>query len=691
MSRTLQFRRYNSATIANTTGANGELIINSTNHTITVHDGVTPGGYALPTFSDIGTSGVDQFARNTANSATSLAQSAYNYANTISATGIDQFARNTANTASNNITILQGVNNTQNTNITVATNLAQNAYNQANSKFSSSGGQITGNVIIVGDLDVTDNTIVSNAIEANNAIFDGTLLSGLAARTSVVLPHLIAQFASNSASYVQTNSQNINPNGSADWVVTADNGTDTDFYIDMGLHGSQAFDKVLTPYDGYLFVQGSTIGQAGGNLIIGTTSSFSGLETKFVAGGYNSNNVVMKLGTGGANVVGDLIVTGQIIGPTINAISGGGVTGNISVLATNSAINFVANSSGDGIGYSTIQLVPDTNATQDQYIVIDPTAPSHIHIRAGGVQDSSGAQLFLGGEKHYVRVTDNQGIRLQNEELSDNYYYYEQNNQYVSGIWYEESGNYFIQFTTDNGQMVNDLANFADGGSPNEVILYWNNGVETISNTMISVSGFWQGIGNVYTAQVSATLPANNTILTAIEFHLFTTRTNFLILENNDFTVDVTDDVRINARDYFSLRNWSTTDPIEIVTDYDNQSHVWEFGANGTLETPGDIIVSGDVTGRDGVNTLVLKAQPTSDTSIQLNDTVDSTISTSANLEIRTDVSNVPYVWTFENNGTITFPDASTQTGAAISIVELKALVANCATYGDFQTAIANL
>ena len=304
MSRTLQFRRYNSATVANTIGANGELIINSTNQTITVHDGVTPGGYA--TLNSVTDNNIDQFARNTANTAT----------NNIT---VIQGVNTTQNSS---ISILQGVNTTQNTNITSATNLAQAAYNNSNTKFSSSGGTVTGNVTISNNLNVTNNTFISNTVEANNAIFDGTLLTGLAARSSVVLPHLVAQFASNSSSYIQTNSQNINPAGSADYVVTADNGTDTDFYLDLGLHNSQSYDQILTPYDGYLFMQGSTIGQAGGNLVIGTTSSFSGLETKFVAGGYANNNVVMKLGTYGANVVGNLTVTGttraKVPGPYAN-------------------------------------------------------------------------------------------------------------------------------------------------------------------------------------------------------------------------------------------------------------------------------------------------------------------------------------------------------------------------------------
>jgi hypothetical protein len=100
MPRTLQFRRLPAATLANTTGAIGELIVNSNNYTLTVHDGALPGGYAL------------------LNSATD--------------SNIDQFARNTANTANSNIIILQGVDTTQNTNITTATNLAQAAFNTAN-------------------------------------------------------------------------------------------------------------------------------------------------------------------------------------------------------------------------------------------------------------------------------------------------------------------------------------------------------------------------------------------------------------------------------------------------------------------------------------------------------------------------------------------------------------------------------
>tara|TARA_R110000868_G_scaffold393138_1_gene664063 strand:- start:132 stop:1001 length:870 start_codon:yes stop_codon:yes gene_type:complete len=49
MSRTLQFKRLANTQLAQTTGANGEIIVDYTNDTLTVHDGVNPGGSKLST------------------------------------------------------------------------------------------------------------------------------------------------------------------------------------------------------------------------------------------------------------------------------------------------------------------------------------------------------------------------------------------------------------------------------------------------------------------------------------------------------------------------------------------------------------------------------------------------------------------------------------------------------------------
>jgi hypothetical protein len=62
--------------------------------------------------------------------------------------------------------------------------------------------------------------------------------------------------------------------------------------------------------------------------------------------------------------------------------------------------------SGDGANLGTIELVPDGDLTSDQYLIIDPTAPNHIHIRAGGTQDASTADLIVGGEDTNLLVSD---------------------------------------------------------------------------------------------------------------------------------------------------------------------------------------------------------------------------------------------------------------------------------------------
>jgi hypothetical protein len=44
-----------------------------------------------------------------------------------------------------------------------------------------------------------------------------------------------------------------------------------------------------------------------------------------------------------------------------------------------------------------LELNPDTTNNDDRYIIIDPTEANHIHLRAGGTIDASGADLLLGG------------------------------------------------------------------------------------------------------------------------------------------------------------------------------------------------------------------------------------------------------------------------------------------------------
>jgi hypothetical protein len=63
-------------------------------------------------------------------------------------------------------------------------------------------------------------------------------------------------------------------------------------------------------------------------------------------------------------------------------------------------------SSSDGGLLSTLLLVPDGTNETNQFVVLDPTGPNHIHIRAGGPIDESTAELILGGERNKVVVSD---------------------------------------------------------------------------------------------------------------------------------------------------------------------------------------------------------------------------------------------------------------------------------------------
>lgn len=119
------------------------------------------------------------------------------------------------------------------------------------------------------------------------------------------LPNTVAQFSSNGQSYIQTNLVNTNDGGSADIVVTANTGSDSTYFIDMGYANKnyqpgQEFNNIGTavnPLDGYIYAQGQNSSVPGGNLIVGSTTS--GREVRFVAGGGSSSNVIAKMTSNG--------------------------------------------------------------------------------------------------------------------------------------------------------------------------------------------------------------------------------------------------------------------------------------------------------------------------------------------------------------------------------------------------------
>jgi hypothetical protein len=238
MSRTLQFKRYSNTALLSVTGATAELIVDSTNKTITVHDGSTAGGTRLATETFVGKSPFTQAAFNKANSANSLAQAAFNYANTIvSDSQIDNVARIVANstaivanivaaglvsTNTNTAIALAGVTaananilislagvNAANSNISFLTGFSQGAYDKANTTATvSNSTAVVANIVSAGLVATNTNTSIALAgtAVANANI---TLLFGLSTAQNT-LSQTIFTAANNAAQTIPQNAQAVN-------------------------------------------------------------------------------------------------------------------------------------------------------------------------------------------------------------------------------------------------------------------------------------------------------------------------------------------------------------------------------------------------------------------------------------------------------------------------------------------------
>jgi len=133
-----------------------------------------------------------------------------------------------------------------------------------------------------------------------------------------------------------------------------------------------------------------------------------------------TSNIDIAIANGDASITSNTFT--WMFGSTDGSLD---LPGNLTNFTACSAINFVANSSGDGAGYSTIELKPDSNVpVNDQYIIIDPTVANHIHIRAGGSQDNSGAQLYLGGEHSHFSIGSGENPSVFITANNNVWYYY---------------------------------------------------------------------------------------------------------------------------------------------------------------------------------------------------------------------------------------------------------------------------
>lgn len=135
MATQLQLRKGNTAQTAVFTGALAEVTVDTDQKTVVVHDGTTVGGTYIITKAQLDSNisiiqGVNTTQNTNITAVNGFAGGAFNTAN--GANGLAAGAYNLANTNAGLITIIQGVDLTQNTNITAVNNYAASAYAQAN-------------------------------------------------------------------------------------------------------------------------------------------------------------------------------------------------------------------------------------------------------------------------------------------------------------------------------------------------------------------------------------------------------------------------------------------------------------------------------------------------------------------------------------------------------------------------------
>jgi hypothetical protein len=218
-------------------------------------------------------------------------------------------------------------------------------------------------------------------VSGNKTFFDSGTFS-LSNTTPSSLPNNPLSIVGSGSSYIQVNIQNrsTGTTATADLVITANNGTDTSNYLDLGINNSGYNDPAFSnggAYDGYLLVNG-------GSLDIGTQTTGTNIE--FHIGGTTAIRTVARITSDGLN----------IISGTLNASNILYNTGDQNISGTK---NFYTRPTVNGSG---VRLFDEP---------VSPALPNTILYNTGD-QNISGIKNF------YIRPTVNgSGVRLYDEPV----------------------------------------------------------------------------------------------------------------------------------------------------------------------------------------------------------------------------------------------------------------------------------
>jgi hypothetical protein len=188
-----------------------------------------------------------------------------------------------------------------------------------------------GNIQLSGNINVpVGGTFSNTGVFYGNAGGIGALYAGTSTYTA--LPTTVLQMTANVNTYAQVNFQNYNSGSraSTDIVATADNGTDTDGYINLGINSSTYSDltnyPAMGPNDGYLIHHGSD--SQVGNLFIISHASDPVNGIVFQVGDFSKANVQAAVTQGGFLIYANSISTSTTSG-ALRVVGGAGIEGTV--------------------------------------------------------------------------------------------------------------------------------------------------------------------------------------------------------------------------------------------------------------------------------------------------------------------------------------------------------------------------
>jgi hypothetical protein len=240
-------------------------------------------------------------------------------------------------------------------------------------------------------------------------------------------------------------------------------------------------------------------------------------------------------------------------------------TGNLILAGGNSVIQSIANSSSEPLypNVSTMVFTPDA-LLSSQSLVLDPTGPSHIHLRAPGANiDEPDANIFLGGEASSFEVGYYNGN-------VPNLYIHSNNNTWT----FDTAGT--LVFPRDTGPNTTDpILNIIGGANP------------TITSTDASLAGpanlgisALNTIFTGFTGDAIKIYPDDGEISSTANLQIWANsggNTEYSWTFGNDGVLTLPQGSQISETANTSVNITANT-------------NTWAFGVDGNLTLPGDLV-----------------------------------------------------------------------------------------------------